>query len=160
MSTLLAVDPGIRGTGLALFERGKLYPVKVTCITPVSYDDWQDRAKYVCTVFEEFIVLNKPTEIYLEQPAFFPTREGIFSAKGGDLVKLSMLMGMLYWISISYGAECSTVLPTAWKYRTNKEANHAYTLGKLPALPKRKYTEHELDAIGIGLWAMHESRMT
>lgn len=155
----LAVDPGIRGTGLALFSYSDMYPKLVANICPRSEDTWEVRAHYVCTLFEEFLHKHRPADVYIEQPQFLGmSREGIMCARNGDLVKLSMLSGALFWCASSSGCKLFLLTPQQWKYKTSKEKSHAVIRSKLPLLKARKYTEHELDAIGIGLYAAHMER--
>lgn len=150
----LAIDPGIRGTGLALFEYGEMYPVKVSNVCPVQSDPWENRLHYVCTLVEEFIMKNRPADCYIEQPAFMgSTREGIMCARNGDLVKLCFLAGAIYWVCSGANCKMFLVTPQQWKWRTKKSDAHIVLRKKLPLLKNRKYTEHELDAIGIGLYA-------
>lgn len=153
MSGLLAVDPGIRGTGLALFNRGELYPVKTRTITPDPSQLWQNRAQSLVTDYESFLLTNKPTEVYLELPVFFiGSQRGIKTARNGDLVKLAMLAGMLYWVSLAYGADVNAIEPSVWKGRKSKEDSHTLIRRILPHLPE-KVSGHAMDAVGIGLYA-------
>lgn len=157
--TMLSVDPGIRGTGLALFEQNNKYPKVVTCLTPEHKEPWEKRFHWVCTMFEDFLIRHRPGECYLEQPTFFAqSKEGLHAARSGDLVKLSMLAGALYWLAVANSIEVYTVLPSTWKWRNNKSKTHDKIRSLLPALTKR-YNEHEYDAIGIGLFAQHLGRM-
>lgn len=155
MPGLLGVDPGIRGTGLALFTRQELYPVKVSNLCPIHEDPWGKRSDYITQHFEDFIYKNRPGEMYLELPVFFgSTKRGLQAARQGDLVKLAMLAGMLYHIAHSNGVEVYTIEPIEWKGRKNKEDGHKAVLKILPNLAnnKPKLSEHVLDACGIGLY--------
>jgi Holliday junction resolvasome RuvABC endonuclease subunit len=159
---LLCIDPGIRGTGLALFTLSEPYPCKVQTIVPNPKDSWNSRAYQCVTSFENFLMRHKNiAEVYLELPAFFAgTKRGIQAARNGDLVKLAMLTGMLYWVVISNSIEINTVDPIEWKGTRSKEASHKLIRNVLPHLD-RNISEHALDAIGIGLYAkrfIHKGR--
>lgn len=154
MPGLLAVDPGIRGTGLALFDRGEKAPRLTSNICPIHSDTWGKRLHYVLTLYEEFLYQHKPGEVFIEQPeAWLNTKLGLMAARNGDLVKLAMITGALYWATVGFGADCNTVLPSQWKGRKSKDDVHSVILRLIPTLQKPKRTTHELDAVGLGLYA-------
>lgn len=152
MSGILGVDPGIRGTGLALFPAGEKYPSKVVTLVPNLKDSWRKRAAYICDAFEEFIYKNRPGDMYIELPVFFAsTKRGLQTARQGHLVKLALLTGMLFYIADTNGVEVFTVEPVEWKGKRNKESAHKTIYKVLPDLMDH-HSEHALDAIGIALF--------
>lgn len=158
MGKLIGVDPGIRGTGVALFDREDKYPIATVSLEPEPTDPWDKRAYHIVTSFETFVLKHRPVECYIEQPVFFfQTQRGLQAAHSGDLVKLSMLAGMLFWVALYNNIEVYTVEPVEWKGRSNKEKSHTLIHKTLPYLHqapgiKRKLSEHEMDAIGLALY--------
>jgi hypothetical protein len=130
---LITIDPGVHGSGLAIWENSRL--------VSVLYEP-------ELGTFTDHVVI--------ELPQIYPGSK----AKGNpnDLIRLAFQAGRLVGSS-----SCETVLPRQWKGTIKKEVMLRRILSRLTdeelamlkalRLPKSKEKEC-IDAIGIGLWKL------
>jgi hypothetical protein len=160
---ILTVDPGVSGTGLALWKEeswGKLeYPVKCENIYPKKSSNWINRALSMTDKFSKVIntVCFSPlngviTKVIIEQPKFFAdSAEGEMHAKSDNLGKLYMLVGMF---SYAAGTPVELIRVDDWKGQLSKKVVEVRIIKRLPEIKKRLNPKsHSFDAIGIGLAA-------
>jgi Holliday junction resolvasome RuvABC endonuclease subunit len=161
----LTVDPGLGGTGWALWSRSvfdKLVPPTAsgTITLPQSMDDWpwQRRAKEIGNSLHSQVATRAIGEMYVEEPQFFEAGKGIAAARTGDLVKLAVTAGVI--IGACCGGRTGQLEPkwisiVQWKGQVDKEVVRLRVMKRLSGFPNwkpRTNTSHEIDAIGMGLF--------
>lgn len=159
-STLLAVDPGIRGCGIAVFEDTSLTwaaYVKNSLKTGCTAEAASEMASRVREV-----VLNKqvyPTRLALEWPRIYA-----WNSKGdpNDLLALAAVDAAV--AALFFAAASVSYYPSDWKGQMKKEPCHARIRSRL--LPSEltaacvgaheaKSLAHNVwDAVGIGLHSL------
>lgn len=153
---ILAVDPGAGGTGWALLN-AKTARLQDFGTLHGKSKVWTVKVLEIVTLFEKLLSNNYIGQVFMESPVFMRGYGGYTTASTGDLVKLSMLCGALF-IASSKLHGTTLVEPSKWKGQLPKKVcndrvwnillrQHVYEeIGKP--------SEHALDAIGIGLWAL------
>jgi len=150
MITLISIDPGVRGTGVALWTPQKIEPLYTHLLQPDPKLVWSQRMNYICDRLENLLYKYKPKDAIIEQPLFLRSRVGIAAAASGNLVKLAMIAGAIMRVCIDYGCTTNTVLPARWKGRKKKEETEKVIRLLLPDLQAKDH--NVLDAVGIGLY--------
>jgi hypothetical protein len=151
---LLAVDPGLRGCGVALFNDGQLQHAEyvIGSAAGVRAGAWQPMAEAV-RLWATYRTLEDTT-LVVELPQVYVRAR----SKGdpNDLIDLAAVVGAL----VAYFPVGATVyLPAEWKGQVPKEIIHARAASALSAwetrqitYPKRKGLAHNvLDAVALGL---------
>lgn len=155
MSTLLAIDPSLRGTGWALFKDtnlthcgvlgGPSQSTRIQCVRDMWADLWGDLA----------VLISRPDEVVLEFPRIYPKGRG-----ASDNVDPNDLL----WVAAVAGALCTlgpsvTYYPSDWKGQSKKEKTLRIVLQACnPA--ERAVIEsvqgakrhNAVDAVGIGMY--------
>lgn len=150
MITLVAIDPGIRGTGVAFFAPQDPNPVHTFLLQPDATQEWAERMAYICENLENLLHKYKPTQAIIEQPTFLRTSVGIAAAASGSLVKLAMIAGAIFHVCKDYNCDTDTVLPIRWKGK-RKKADTEKTIRLI--LPDLRAKNHNvIDAVGLGLY--------
>lgn len=152
---VISIDPGITGTGLAIWD----YPTKTIkhteVITVPSRDNkisWEIRSELVLrqcwSVFESY----RPQIIYCERPTYFATTEkGLKSAGDKAFEKLVFFTGSLWGLAITQNIMWNFIEIQDWKGQMSKEIVIARLDKKFP---NNTFKTHVYDAVGIGLFAL------
>ena len=149
-ASLITIDPGVGGTGVALWVPQDPYPIKTYLLQPDSAASWTNRVTWIGEGLQDILHNHKPKDALIEQPHFLRSRAGLAAANSGNLVKLSMLAGIVLFICKDYGCDVNTVLPITWKGKRKKEDTQRTIKIILPKLPKKNH--NTMDAVGIGLY--------
>jgi hypothetical protein len=159
---MVTVDPGLNGTGVALWHRKQL--VKTFVITPPRGDDLGGRMFFILNEIQASCLSPAekreiPDTLYgwhvaIEMPAYQEGATRQMGWKTGDLQKLTLLVG--YLCADDWGA-VTLVTPREWKGQLPKavvEQRIVRTLGadRCAALGVKT---HAWDAVGIGLYLIH-----
>ena len=155
----MCVDPGITGTGIAIFPdltrkwKSVRRPTRAFLL-PLPDEqhkiDWILKAEWYADMFEQAIrVVSVISTCYIEMPVLWDSGRSHAAASQGDLFKLSYLVG-----------EYANVLRRTWFLRPNLLSPGEWK-GQLPkkvvsqrihrALG-RVYGNHIDDAVGMGLY--------
>ena len=155
---ILAIDPGLRHCGMALFREKLLIDAALVRITADAYGTseaarlmalqvgrWKQRAAY-------------SLELVIELPKVYPT--GRQQGDQNDLIKLAALAGAIVgscdWQSSRF------IEPRTWKGTINADEMTGRIQGRLSDFERTrvdlesspKSLHHNIwDAVGIGLWA-------
>lgn len=139
--TLLAIDPGVKKCGYALFQDREL--IECGSILARSVND-------VSVVLGS---RDRPDICVIELPQIYPVSKG----DPNDLISLAYAVGY-YQATVSAETQI-TVLPRAWKGTVKKEVMGARIESRLTEHERKlvprlaKYRRHDvIDAVGIGLW--------
>lgn len=154
---ILAVDPGVMGTGWAVVEEGeKLILRSSGTITPTRKDaPWLERLQFVSWSFDAVMVSIPVDSVVIESPAFHSGVAGLAVAATGSLTKLAMLTGSL--IAKVQARDLPLVLatPSQWKGQLPKDVTWKRCKKILDYYGNvARTTSHARDAVGIGLWAL------
>jgi len=149
----LCIDPGIAGTGWALFDHkwnlqdhGNIHS-KQMC--------WENKIEDILKQLQT-ISFGLPFKIYIEFPAKFSGVKGDMVAGKGDLVKLTYFVGILIGRFTATKKWCKSwelIEVVKWKGQMPKEAvikriKRIYSKKVL----KKEITNHAWDAVGLGLY--------
>jgi hypothetical protein len=140
--SLIAIDPGVRRVGLALFDEKTLTFAVLLDVTdgPLHF-------------------VPRAPRVVLEVPRIYPASR----QKGdpNDLLALARIVGRLQEHYLAAGADVELIEPRTWKGTLPKEAMTERIRGRLSAAerarvaPVARSLEHNvLDAVGIGLHAL------
>jgi hypothetical protein len=140
------VDPGISGTGVALFKATSL--VKVYNLYPLfPRADWPSKAQSITQQVGQSLVFYDIAKVYIEWPSQFSGMKGLAAANSNDILKLCALIGRLSELFLSWGSEVILVPVQMWKGQLPKdvvaERVHAY-------FKRNDFKSHAVDAAGIG----------
>lgn len=164
---LLAIDPGIRGVGAALFLDGKLCAAKYVRNPVKKGNDFNavmgvaDEVRDVAAVWglEHDPMALRPFRAVLEYPQVYTASKS--KGDNNDLLPLAAVDGAIVAL---LGAPATRVLPREWKGTITKEAVEHRVISRLgpeeilvasAAFRDAKSLAHNVvDAVGIGLHAL------
>jgi hypothetical protein len=151
----LAVDPGIRGCGCALFEGDQLRAAWYET-NPIARGCSARVAAAMARQIKIGVLRRAPdvTHLALEMPVVRDARH----SKGdpNDLIPLAAINGALC-VVFSDAATIEQYAPEQWKGQLDKQAMNARALGRLSLCERERITDagalaHNVyDAIGLGL---------
>lgn len=143
----LTVDPGLAGTGWALWDnKWEL----IQCGIVTSRKKLTDgKMKDIALNLWDEVAFHPPTMVYIEQPQKFNSAKGDMVANRGDLVKLTRLVGFIEAFFQFRGAQTEMVSIMKWKGQLSKRIVEDRVKR---ILPKLKAESHAVDAVGIGLY--------
>lgn len=156
MIPILAIDPGLTGTGLVVWDHDTKSIEWMRTIKPVG-KSWESKAREIFDRTESFIINSVPNmkRIFLEVPQYHGSFGGVTTAASGALVKLSFAAAACYFACARLGFVPTLVTPTLWKGQLPKRVIHARIRRKVKNIPFDA-TEHSLDALGLALYAAEE----
>jgi len=153
---LVAIDPGITGTGFAVFSPlGQT--LRFTHVFKPILDDaapWFSRAADVAAQLAANVQEAEPCDIVIELPIVYQSSAGRNAQHSGSIIKLGFLTGMLYGMArtrMGVG-EIRCVTAPEWK----GQLPHAIVVKRVvriyPQMSEKGVTEHEIDAVGLGIF--------
>jgi len=148
---MITVDPGVTGTGIAVWYPGQNTPYITHTITPPwKWKDWLSKAEYVAQDFKEYIVPKAPSLVLCEAPEFWTSGKGLASAASQDLLKLTHMVGLIHAIAhFETPAIFRMVEARKWKGQLSKRQ----VADRIKRDIGEEYdSSHVTDAVGIGLW--------
>lgn len=161
VNAFVSVDPGVDGSGWALWPFGQNKPCDSGSVEPEGgrCEAWSWRCASLVTALASAVrsaVRNnpgaEPAYIFLEEPQFFEGR-GLAAARHGSLVKLSLVAGMTAdRLSTAWNAVVQWVPVRQWKGNLPKAIVECRVRARLPGWKPATGKTHEVDAVGIGLF--------
>lgn len=184
MRVIVAVDPGLRGTGLAVFGGQTLHwaGYVVSGVARVRgpsawYAMGQAAAKALVNVTPDIVVVEYP-----QARPKGKSRQG--NARPSDVLELTGAAGALTMLFLGMKVRVDGVKPEGWKGQMTKRQDHRRTLhlisrtgeferiqsvggglaalragiGRPDGLPSNNLDHNTMDAVGIGLWAVGRGR--
>lgn len=147
---VLVIDPGLAGSGFALFDADDFFNPREV-VTPVK--TWVKTLKTDEAYFEHLIkeVVSNTclVKVYCEGQALMGGKKGSVTASSGALVKLSNFAGALRGMFWHAGIEFEYVPVAKWKGQLDK----AVVIHRiLKVWPECSCTTHDFDAVGIGFY--------
>lgn len=154
-ATQLFVDPGVE-MGVVLWDTRSTLPLTVEVLRGYPRSaSWKARCDDVMERFGQ-IVSGDVDEVYCEYPQFMQSVGGMRSARGGDLVKLSIMCGRIQECAYEHGVPTfSFVEIPKWKGNLPKRLVNDRIRKSLPKTILRllsKAESHDWDAMGMALW--------
>ena len=155
MRSTMAIDPGLGGTGYAVFNpNGAL--TGVGTIRVGRHDPLTYRIRSVSILLRMHLpVSHVPLRVVIECPEFMGgTAKGSAASRGGALVKLAHVTGAIVG-GFSMACEVDLVTPGEWKGQLPKEVMRERLERTMPRRDKarmQKESEHAWDAYGLGRW--------
>ncbi len=162
MSYLLAVDPGIRGCGVAVFYEGVLEHAAYV-ENPYKRDSDAAAAGAMAHEIVEWAHLDGQPHVHIavEWPRVYASRIRSGASKG-DPNDLLALCGVDAAIVALMDRSSTSYAPSEWKGQMKKEACHARIKTRLSPLEAevvakaekaaRSMSHNMLDAVGVGLF--------
>lgn len=161
MSRLIAIDPGVRMCGYAIFNKRKLAEAG---IVRTKYDNLYSQVFVLTNLLSNEIIYSKPcvepfNNFVIELPVVYDKKQ----QKGdpNDLIRLAFVAGAITrGLCGSHFPRALTPTPREWKGTLKKEIHHERIKRACPeaepiALKTAKTYRHNVyDAIGLGLWAL------
>ncbi len=168
----MSVDPGLGGTGYAVWSAHNFEklvpPIESGAITPTAcWKDWDWIRRMDAMSDQLGLICHKyrVEEAWMELPAFMEGGSGVgmAAARKGDLVKLVAMFGSIAgrcfqvtrspYVFNGWSATLHPVDVAEWKGQLPKDICHKRILKRLPGWSPSTNTTHELDAVGVGLFA-------
>ncbi len=158
IGNFLTIDPGLGGTGWALWSRETFddlcHPINSGSISFDRQDRpwWWTCNEIACRVAElarQMSVFN----VYAELPKFMEGGKGLATARDGDLIKLTAVFGAIIGAACNNQSRQFCPVPIQeWKGNMPKDVFEPRILAKLKGWKPTTKTSHEIDAVGIGLF--------
>lgn len=169
----LSIDPGLSGTGLAVWDdQGTeadwctLAPPKRVYSNINTYavhapgeDGWPIRMANIVGqinhIYEHLEVRGRVHKVYIEWPHFRGDEVGYTATSKGDIYKLSALIGGIMTITIhKFGGTVKLVPVTEWKGQLPKDivTNRIKNVLGNNVCENLRISQHGWDAVGIGLY--------
>lgn len=157
MSAILAIDPGVRLCGVALFAGVQLVEATIVRCTEKNVSDFvvaltmakQLPAAYVDTlVIERMLIYDKAQQL----------------GDPNHLARIEFIAGVL--TRDFKGLSANVLRPTAreWKGTIRKSIHHKRIIAECPkaaqlaAATPKTYRHNVYDAVGLGLWAIRRNK--
>lgn len=162
MRSLLALDPGLQGTGYAMWKSRsraehharRWAPDQVGVISPRGPDiDWWERALMIAELIA-LLRYSERTRIVCEFTEYHQAAHRVMAWKTGDLQKLTFLSGVIF--AVTRPNPFLPVVTSGWKGQLSKrlvEDRIRKRLGQ-QTCERLGIKTHAWDATGIGLWAL------
>lgn len=151
--TIATIDPGIRGTGIAIWSlsnwRNETVPIATYVLTPPSNDDWVMATEYLCTNTEPIFQRHNVVKVYCEFPQYFADGKGHAATATGNIYKLACLVGVFMGMFMSRGLEFIPIEVNKWKGQLPKDAVIKRLIKREPLLANMDIDTHAWDAVGI-----------
>lgn len=158
LNNFITVDPGSEGTGVAFFLQDKI-PILVSNLNS-EHKSWNMKCNEICYKFAAFLGYTIEEEykkqehalnlkVFCEQPQFFDSFFGLTVMRSQSPIKLTVLFGRLWQITVDQGLDFLPLKIVDWKGQLNKQQ----TANRIFNLIKQEYkTTHECDAVAMGLF--------
>ncbi len=151
---LLAIDPGLSGTGYAFWktvDEDTPTDVGVIPVLPRSLP-FDHRAGIIASYFDGYLIRYPPLTVVCEYPEFQESAHREMGWRTGDLQKLTFLVGAIagrLWRHWFY-----PVMPHVWKGQLPKNVVAHRIAARLGTewVQSSGVKTHAWDAVGIGLW--------
>lgn len=145
---ILAVDPGLNGTGWAIFYKNTGRLIAHGVIKRLSITQWYTRGLVIASDLDLIQNEYDVKKSYIEFPSLFQSAHGQMVARKGDLVKLAWFTGLLFGRLIK-----PNLIPVPeWKGQLPKEVVKKRIIKILGKTQTLKLKDHDWDAVGIGLY--------
>jgi hypothetical protein len=160
MSALMTIDPGLQGTGIAIWKDRRLVYTTVLTSRGAESSDWIDRVNRIAVQVQELAIEYHVREMVSEWMEMHQSARAQMMWKSGDFQRTLFLIGTIYGLCEHFVVEFTTIPPSKWKGQLPKSV----TINRVkkilgPSIGARLGIEtHAWDAVGIGLWHLGISK--
>ncbi len=154
---LLSIDPGLQGTGLAVWERSGPVPTNVFVIPPERRRgmEWWDRAEAMAGEVMNIVHDFDVTEIVCEFMEMHQSARAQMMWKAGDFQRTLFFIGTIHGMAIENQVrKFRYTPPSEWKGQLPKSVveHRIRRIVGDKQCTKLGIETHAWDAVGIGLW--------
>lgn len=158
---LLAVDPGVRACGVALFEDEQLVAADWVRTKEEALPKAADALATAVGRWAQRAGSGFPDYVVIERPKVYENRE--HEVDKDDLISLAIVAGAVWEGLAGFARDGEFVLPREWKGQVPKDVHNARVMKHLEpeerAIVHRvkctpKQIHNVIDAVGLGLWAV------
>lgn len=140
----LSIDPGIAGSGIAVWRAGEKFPFLNFPLRKKTRADYRNEFASIVSMYDIKFVL-------IEKPGFQASEKGQMVLRKGDLVELCLFVGGMEMALLELGCFVELVEVSAWKGQLPKDVVNRRIQNVYPEVNAKS---HDWDAIGIGFWAL------
>ena len=158
--TIIAIDPGLAGTGIAIFEGNTLQYCKSFSVNKTGKTIVERCEEYCCkiddVIYNGGILYSEDIVIYIEDPCYMGSGKGIVCAESGGLVKLVFYVGYISKHLISSGYRIKPISIQNWKGNLSKEIikKRIKNVLSIDVCKNKKVSGHSWDAVGIAMYKL------
>lgn len=154
---LLAIDPGLTGTGAAVWTRSGPVPDEVFVVKSDlgKKADWIDRCANIAGHLMNIIHTHEIESVVCEMMEMHSSARAQMMWRAGDFQRTLVLIGTIHGMAIENQVkEFAVVPPSVWKGQLPKEVMER----RIRRIVGDRQCErlgiqtHAWDAVGIGLW--------
>ncbi len=151
---ILSIDPGTIGLGWAVFTNDGVLHMS-GAIEIAQSIHWQERCRLMADRFDSQLYSFTAIErAVIEKPFIALEGKCLQAAKKQDVIKLTLVTGRIWQaIHSHFGNVAEFVDVMTWKGQMSKALTERRVKKRLPGLPEG-ISDHQVDAVGIGLWAL------
>lgn len=158
MPSLLAIDPGLQGTGVAIWKGKTSTPILADVLTSRGAEskEWIDRVNRIAIQVQELAIEHNVRHIVCEMMEMHMSARAQMMWKSGDFQRTLFLIGAIYGVCESFIVGFDVTPPSQWKGQLPKSV----TIKRVRRILGDRTCErlgidkHAWDAVGIGLWHM------
>jgi len=156
MNTFMSIDPGVSGTGVAVwelndYEEEKELPIKTYSFFYKTKNEYMDKLDLI-------IFTHNIKECICENAAYFQGDvRGQVTATTGKLIKLAQFIGSIEEVCRRQNVKIDLIPVVKWKGQLPKHVTTRKVLEYLldcPYNPKKPSHSHVFDAIALGMWKL------
>ena len=149
----LCIDPGITGTGFAVFQDKNPEPIYVHDENKKA--EWDVQIAILARELDRIVTVWQVMKVYCEYPEWQESGKGAAAAIKGDIFKLSSVVGAFMGVCAIRNIRFIPVNVSWWKGQVSKSNVVKRIRGILPE-SDWTYSEarHYTDAVGIGLYVL------
>lgn len=158
MKVIITIDPGVQGTGIAVWK-ASLWGIKRPPVRCFNYDrdqklDWKETTREFVLRFDRLFRKYDVVDVYCEYPQYFgETGKGQASTGSGDIYKLSSLVGAFMAVTYLHQGTFTPIKVNSWKGQVPKEVIIRRITKLIPEMSNMEIVSHSWDAVGVGLYA-------
>lgn len=159
----LSLDPGISGTGWAVWDRHgrdcdwqKIVPPLAVGVIMPKGGEYIARTQSITEKLALTLKTHKVSDVVCEFPEYFgDTAKGYAATSDGSIYKLAFFIGAVAQLCFDRGIIFNDVNVTTWKGQLPKEVitKRIVALLGIDACTNLCVSTHAWDAVGIGLYA-------
>ena len=118
---IVTIDPGISGTGIAVFLKDKLQYAK-SFSYPGKNKTMIERSQEYCDRLDKIFIdqINGQPKFYIEKPDYYDSDKGKVCAESGGLFKLIFFVGFLTCHIVRKGYDVTLIPFSNWKGNLSK----------------------------------------
>jgi hypothetical protein len=150
---MIAIDPGLNGTGVAIWTDHPRVPVHTEVLTAPRKLDWIERVAHLSYAVHDLVETYRVRELVCEMMEFHGTAKSAMSWHG-DLQRTLILIGSIIGQTHHMIRWTRLTPPSEWKGQLPKSVTILRVekcLG-FKACIELGIQTHAWDAVGIGLW--------